>query len=77
MKLKTGNELHEVSPHIMINRSTKVIMHYVVLAMIPALLGSIYFFGINALILVVSAVTTCVLSEYIWQRIKKGTADYK
>lgn len=71
MKLKTGNELHEVSPHIMINRSTKVIMQDVVLAMIPALLGSIYFFGINALMLVVSAVTTCVLSEYIWQRIRK------
>ena len=46
-------------------------MQDVVLAMIPALLGSIYFFGINALMLVVSAVTTCVLSEYIWQRIRK------
>jgi len=71
MKLKVGKELHEVGPHIEINRTSKVIMQDVVIAMIPALLGSIYFFGINSLILVLAAVTTCVLSEYIWQKIRK------
>lgn len=71
MKLKKGNELHEVSPHIKINRSTKVIMQDVVIAMIPALLGSIYFFGMDSFMLVLVAVTTCVLSEYIWQSIRK------
>ncbi|TAH69497.1 MAG: RnfABCDGE type electron transport complex subunit D [Anaerolineaceae bacterium] len=71
MKLKVGNDLHEVSPHIEINRSTKVIMQDVVIAMIPALLGAIYFFGFNSLILVLAAVTTCVLSEYFWQKIRK------
>ncbi|NLY48059.1 MAG: RnfABCDGE type electron transport complex subunit D [Clostridiales bacterium] len=71
MKLKTGKELHEVSPHIVDDRSTKVIMQDVVIAMIPALLGAIYFFGINALILTASSVATCVLSEYIWQRLRK------
>ena len=71
MKLKVGKELHEVSPHIEINRSTKVIMQDVVIAMMPALLGAVFFFGINSLILVLTAVTTCVLSEYIWQRIRK------
>ncbi len=71
LKLKTAEQLHEVSPHIVKNISTKVIMQDVVLAMLPALLGSIYFFGINSLILVLAAVTTCVLSEYLWQKIKK------
>lgn len=71
MKLKVDNELHEVSPHIVMNRSTKVIMQDMVLAMTPAFLGSIYFFGINSLLLMAAAVTTCVLSEYIWQRIRK------
>jgi electron transport complex protein RnfD len=71
MKLRVGNELHEVGPHIEINRSSKVIMQDVVIAMIPALLGSVYFFGLNSLILVLTAVTTCVLSEYIWQKIRR------
>lgn len=71
MKLKVGNELHEVGPHIVMDRSTKVIMQDVVIAMIPALLGAVYFFGINPLVLVLAAVTTCVLSEYIWQKIRK------
>lgn len=71
MRLKVDNELHEVSPHIKMNRSTKEIMQDVVIALIPALLGAIYFFGINSLILVLAAVTTCVLSEYIWQKIRK------
>ena len=71
MKLKVGKELHEVSPHIVMNRSTKEIMQDVVLSLVPALLGAIYFFGINSLILVLTAVTSCVLSEYLWQKIRK------
>lgn len=71
MKLKIAEKLHEVSPHIVIKRTTKDIMQDVALALVPALIGSIYFFGIKALILVLSAVTTCILSEYIWQRIRK------
>lgn len=71
MKLKVGKQLHEVSPHITMDRTTKEIMQDVVIALIPALLGSIYFFGINSLILVLTAVTTCVLSEYLWQKIRK------
>src|SRR5690606_8569944 len=43
----------------------------VVLAMLPALLGGIYFFGINSLILTLASVTTCLLSEYIWQKIRR------
>jgi len=71
MKLKVADQLHDVSPHIVMDRSTKEIMQDVVIALIPAFLGSVYFFGINALILVLTAVTTCVLSEYIWQKIRK------
>ena len=71
MRLKVGRELHEVSPHIEMKRSTKEIMQDAVIAMIPALLGSIYFYGIDPLILVLTGVTTCILSEYLWQRIRK------
>ncbi|NLP16596.1 MAG: RnfABCDGE type electron transport complex subunit D [Clostridiales bacterium] len=71
MKLKVAEQLHDVSPHITMNRSTKEIMQDVVLAMLPALLGGIYFFGINSLILTLASVTTCLLSEYIWQKIRR------
>jgi electron transport complex protein RnfD len=71
MKLKSGKQLHHVSPHIVKNWSTKEIMQDVVIALMPAFLGSIYFFGLNSLILVLTAVTSCVLSEYIWQKIRK------
>jgi len=71
MKLKSTEQLHGVSPHIKMDRTTKEIMQDVVIALTPAFLGSIYFFGINALILDLAAVTTCVLSEYIWQKLRK------
>lgn len=71
MKLKVAEQLHEVGPHISMDRSTKEIMQDVVIALIPAFIGSIYFFGLNALILVLTAVTTCVLSEYLWQKLRK------
>ena len=71
MKLKRPEQLHEISPHIETSRSSKEIMQDVVIALIPAFLGSIYFFGINSIIIVLTAVTTCVLSEYIWQKIRK------
>lgn len=71
MKLKNPAQLHEISPHIETSRTSKEIMQDVVIALIPAFLGSIYFFGINSIILVLTAVTTCVLSEYIWQKVTK------
>lgn len=71
MKLLTGEQLHGVGPHITMDRSTKQIMQDVVIALVPAFLGSVYFFGINALILVLTSITSCVLSEYLWQKIRK------
>lgn len=71
MKLKNPEQLHEISPHIETNRTSRKIMQDVVIALMPAFLGSIYFFGINSIILVLTSVTTCVLSEYLWQKIRK------
>lgn len=71
MKLKNPEQLHEISPHIETSRTSRKIMQDVVIALMPAFLGSIYFFGINSIILVLTSVTTCVLSEYLWQKIRK------
>lgn len=79
MKLKNAEQLHDINPHIRTVRTTKQIMQDVVIALIPAFLGSIYFFGFKSLLIVTSAVAACVLSEYIWQKIRKDqitSGDY-
>lgn len=71
MKLKEAEKLHDISPHLRISRTTKEIMQDVCIALLPAVFGSIYFFGLQSIILILTAVTTCVLSEYIWQILRK------
>jgi len=56
------------SPHIHDNQDVKKIMWGVVYALIPALLVSVYFFGLRALFLVFVAVVSCLLFEYLIQR---------
>jgi electron transport complex protein RnfD len=56
------------SPHIHDNQDVKKIMWGVVYALIPALLVSVYFFGLRALFLVFVAVASCLLFEYLIQR---------
>ncbi len=46
-------------------------MLHVAVSLMPALLGSIYFFGIRSLYITGLSVTVCVLTEYIWQKLAK------
>ncbi len=59
------------SPHISSETSTKAIMWSVVLALVPALLGSIYFFGARALWLTLLGVLGAVISESAVQYFSK------
>ncbi len=59
------------SPHISSATSTKTIMWSVVLALVPALLGSIYFFGVRALWLTLLGVLGALLSEAIVELFSK------
>ena len=43
----------------------------VIIALMPALVGGIYFFGINALYLTLISVASCVTFEYLWCKITK------
>lgn len=56
------------SPHVRSKDTTKSIMRDVAIAMIPASVFGIYNFGINALILLVTCVATCVLAEYFFEK---------
>ena len=56
------------SPHIHSGDSTQKIMYRVVYAMIPALLWSVFVFGIDALRVTLIAVAACLAFEYVIQK---------
>ncbi|MBC7960050.1 MAG: RnfABCDGE type electron transport complex subunit D [Vallitaleaceae bacterium] len=65
------NLLAGSSPHIKNNESTRGIMLDVIIALTPAMIAAIYFFKLQAALLILVTVTSCVLSEYIWNRVSK------
>lgn len=66
-----GKLIVSSSPHISSPVKTKNIMLDVIIAMVPALLASVYFFGPRALALVVITVAACVISEYVARKVMK------
>ena len=74
MEEKTSTEeilLISSAPHIKSKDTTQKIMFGVVISLIPALIGSIYFFGIRALWLTVFSIITAVSTEWIIQKLRK------
>lgn len=59
------------SPHTHSPITTRTIMRDVLIALIPALLGSIYFFGFRALTVTLVSVSACVFFEWLYCRIMK------
>ncbi|HDI52157.1 Na+-transporting NADH:ubiquinone oxidoreductase subunit D [candidate division KSB1 bacterium] len=57
------------SPHILDRDSVPKIMRAVVLALLPALGGALYFFGIRALWVTLVAVVTAVVTEYLIEKL--------
>lgn len=56
------------SPHVHSGQSVKKLMYGVVLAMVPALLVSFYFFGLGAIYVTLLSVFSCVAFEYLIQK---------
>lgn len=67
------------SPHILDKTSTRSIMLDVIIALIPALAVSILFFGLNAILVVITSITSCIAFEYLcsvyWLKTKNNTSD--
>ncbi|MCR4925836.1 MAG: RnfABCDGE type electron transport complex subunit D [Clostridiales bacterium] len=59
------------SPHVRSNETVTGIMLDVIIALIPALVASVYVFGFRSLAVVATCVATCVLSEYICRKVMK------
>ena len=57
------------APHIRGNSNIQKVMLDVLIALVPAFIGAIYFFGINALIITMTSAASCVLFEYIWNKL--------
>ena len=59
------------SPHIHTKQTTQSIMRDVLIALLPATVASIVFFGVNALIIILTCVVSAVASEFLFNLICK------
>lgn len=65
-----NNRLLQISgsPHVHSGETVKKIMWAVVIALMPAFLVSIYYFGLPVIIVTVVSITSCLVFEYLIQR---------
>ncbi len=56
------------SPHIHDKRTTTDVMLDVIIALIPATIMGLYYFGLRAGLVLLTSVISCVLCEYIYQK---------
>ncbi len=59
------------SPHVHSPVTTPVIMRDVLIALAPALVGSVVFFGIRALLVTIISVLSCYVFEKLWVKLMK------
>lgn len=73
------SDLYHVSssPHVRSKDTTSRIMLYVIIALLPTSLFGIYNFGYRALILILVTIASCVVSEWVFNKIvhKKDTIN--
>lgn len=65
------NLVVSASPHIHTKTTTQTIMRDVLIALAPAAVASIVFFGLQALLILAVTVGSCVLSEFVFNLIVK------
>lgn len=63
------------SPHIRTSETVEKVMYDVVIALIPAMLVAVYFFGMRALTVTLVAVAAAMASEAVCQKIMKEPID--
>ena len=59
------------SPHVHSPVTTQTIMRDVLIALTPALIGSVVFFGFRALLVTLVSVAACVFFEWAWCKLMK------
>lgn len=59
------------APHIRTSETVESVMYDVIIALIPAFLMAFYSFGVRALILTSVSVLSCMVTEYVCQKVLK------
>lgn len=59
------------SPHIRDDETTQKIMLDVIIALLPALVASVFYFGTNSIKLIISSVVSAVITEYLCEKLMK------
>ena len=57
-----------LSPHVHSGNSISGAMYGVIIALVPALLASFYFFGLGAVIVTVTSIVSCLVFEFLIQK---------
>ncbi len=70
-KLNTSDIYLSASPHFMLGDSTRDIMLMVLISMLPECIYGVMIFGIRALVTILVSVASCILFEYLFQKITK------
>lgn len=63
------------SPHIRTKETVEDVMYDVIIALIPAMIAAWYFFGVRALTVTAVSILTCMIFEYICQKVMKRDID--
>ncbi len=69
--MQQNNLLVSASPHIHSGEKTRKIMLDVIIALIPATLAALYFFQLQAALLILVTIGSCVFAEHLTARIRK------
>ena len=59
------------SPHVRSKHTTQGLMLDVAIAMLPASIYGVWTFGMHALLVLIATVVSCVLAEYVYQKLMK------
>lgn len=75
-KRKEGDKMSDIlkvshSPHIGCKDTVTSIMLDVIIALMPALIAGCFVFGLRALVVTMVCVLSCLISEYIWNKLLK------
>ena len=71
MDAQTRPLIVSYAPHIRTKDNITKIMYTVVVALVPSIISSVYYFGLQPLSIVLVAVISCMASEFIINKIRK------
>ena len=76
MVIKMEKLIVSSSPHFNGKKTTQNIMLDVIIALTPAMIASVILFGFRAMVVILTCIASCVLSEYICRRVMKRCLLY-